>query len=53
MFKYTFILTVWSRVFHEKLTGSQLVKEFPELYETQRFIAVFRSAFQLSLPRAR
>ena len=36
----------------EKLTVSQLVKKFPEFYGTQRFIAAFTSARQLSLSLA-
>ena len=36
----------------EKLTGSQLVKKFPALYGTQRFITAFTSARQLSLSSA-
>ena len=43
------LLTPWSRVFLEKLTGSQLVKKFPALYGTQRFITAFTSACHLSL----
>jgi len=38
-----------SRVLPEKLTGSQLVKKFPALYGTQRFITAFASALHLSL----
>ena len=34
---YLCILSPWSRVL-EKLTGSQLVKKFPALYGTRRFI---------------
>ena len=33
----------------EKLTGSQLVKKFPEFYATRRFITSFTSARHLSL----
>jgi len=33
-----YLLTPWSRVLLEKLTSSQLVKEFPAFYGTQRFI---------------
>jgi hypothetical protein len=46
------ILTPWSRVFLEKLTGFQLVKKFPTFYGTRRFITTFTSARQLSLSRA-
>ena len=43
------ILTPWSRVLLEKLTGSQLVKKFPVFYGIQRFIKAFTSARHLSL----
>jgi len=42
-------LTAWSRVLLEKLTGSQLLKKFPEFYGTRRFITAFTSARHLSL----
>ena len=45
----TYLLTPWSRVFLEKLTGSQLVKKFPAFYGTPRFITAFTSARHLSL----
>jgi hypothetical protein len=45
----THSLNPWSIVLPEKLTGSQLVKKFPECYGTQRFIIAFTSACQLSL----
>ena len=45
----TYLLTPWSRVLLENLTGLQLVKKFPAFYETRRFIAVFISARHLSL----
>ena len=35
------LLTAWSRVLIEKLTGSQLVKKFPEFYGNRKFITVF------------
>jgi hypothetical protein len=41
------ILTPWSKVLLEKLTGSQLVKKFPALYGTWRFITAFTSACHL------
>jgi len=47
-FTYT-LFTPWSRVFLEKLTSFQLVKEFPKFYGTQRFIIAFTSARHLSL----
>jgi len=43
------ILIPWSRALLEKLTGSQLVKKFPALYGTQRFITAFKIARHLSL----
>jgi len=35
------ILTPWSRVLLEKLTGFQLVNKFPTFYGTRRFITAF------------
>jgi hypothetical protein len=43
------LLTPWSTVRLEKLTGSQLVKKFPACYGTRRFITAFTSARHLSL----
>ena len=37
----THLLTPWSRVLLEKLTGPQLLKKFPESYGTSRFISTF------------
>ena len=45
----TYLLTPWSRVFLEKLTGLQLVKKFPAFHETRRFITVLTSVSHLSL----
>jgi len=45
----TYILTPWSRVLLEKLTGLQLVKKFPSFYETRRFITALTSASHLCL----
>ena len=45
----THSLTPWSRVLLEKLTGFQLVKKFPALYGTRRFITAFTSARHMSL----
>ena len=42
----TYLLTPCSKVLLEKLTGSQLVKNF---YGTRKFIAAFTSALHLSL----
>ena len=48
----TCLLTPWSRVLLEKLTGFQLVKKFPAFYGTRRFITAFTSARHLSLSSA-
>jgi hypothetical protein len=45
----TYLLTPWSRVLLEKLTGSQLVKKFPAFYGTRRLITAFTSAHHLSI----
>ena len=45
----TYLLTAWSRVILEKLTGFQLVKKFPAFYGTRRFIPSFPRARYLSL----
>jgi len=45
----TYLLTPRSTVLLEKLTGSQLVKEFPAFYRTRRFITAFTSARHLFL----
>jgi hypothetical protein len=47
------ILTPWSTVLPEKLTGPQLVKKFPAFYGTRRFITVYTTARHLSLSWAR
>ena len=44
-----YLLSPWSRVLLEKLTGSQLVKKFPAFYWTRRFITAFTIARHLSL----
>jgi hypothetical protein len=44
----TYLLTPWSRVLLEKLTGLQPVKKFPAFYGTRRFITAFTSARHLS-----
>jgi hypothetical protein len=43
------ILTPYSTVLLEKLTGFQLVKIFPAFYGTRRFITAFSSACNRSL----
>jgi len=45
----TYLITLWSRIFLEKLTGFQLVMKFPAFYGTRRFITAVISAHQLSL----
>ena len=44
-----YLLTPWSTVLLEKLTGSQLIKKFPIFYGTRGFITAFTSARQMSL----
>ena len=44
-----YLLTPWCRVLLEKLTGSQLVKKFPALHGTRRFITALTSVNHLSL----
>ena len=46
---WTYVLTVWSRVLLEKLTGFELVKKFPAFYGMRRFITAYTSARHLSL----
>ena len=45
----TYLITPYSRVLLEKLTGFQLVKKFPTIYGNRRFITAFTSACHLSL----
>ena len=45
----TYLLTPWSRVLLEKLTGLQLLKKFPAFYGTRRFITALTSVRHLSL----
>ena len=45
-----YLLTPWSKALLEKLVGSQLVKKFPALYVTRRFITAFTSTRNISLP---
>jgi len=47
------ILTTQSRVLLKKLTGFQLVKKFPTLYGTRRFIIAFTAARHLLYPQSR
>ena len=46
---HTYLLTPWSRVLLEKLTGLQLLKKFPAFYGTRKFITAFTSTRHLSL----
>jgi len=45
----TYLVTPWSRVLLEELTGFQLVKKFPTFYAIQGFITAVTSAHHLSL----
>jgi hypothetical protein len=45
----TYLLTPWSRVLLEKLTGLQLVKKFPAFYGTRRFTTALTSTRHLFL----
>ena len=45
----TYLLTSWCRVLLEKLTGLQLVKNFPAFHGTRRFITALTSVRHLSL----
>ena len=44
-----YLLTPWSRVLLEKLTGSAASQEIPRIFGTRRFITVPTSARHLSL----
>jgi hypothetical protein len=44
-----YLLTPWSTILLEKLTGLQLPKKFPAFYGTRSFITAFTSARHLSL----
>ena len=45
----TYLLTPWSRVLLEKLTGSAASQEIPRIFGTRRFLTVLASARHLSL----
>jgi hypothetical protein len=47
--KLTYLLTPWSRILLEKLTGLQLVKKFPIFYGTRRFLPHSQVPGHLSL----
>jgi len=49
----TYLLTPWSTVLLEKLTGPQLLKKFPTFYGSRRFITAFTCVHHLSLSSAR
>jgi hypothetical protein len=42
--KYYYLLTPWCRILFEKLIVTELVKNIPPSYGTQRFITVFTKA---------
>jgi len=46
---FNYLITPWSRVLLENLTGSQLVKKFHAIYGTRRFITAFKRPLHLSL----
>ena len=48
-YKLIVILTPWSRVLLEKLTGSAASQEIPRIFGTRRFLTVLISARHLSL----
>jgi hypothetical protein len=50
---YTYLLTPWSRVLLEKLTGFADSQEIRRIYGTRKFITVFTSVRHLSLSWAR
>ena len=45
----TYLLTSWSTVLLEKLTGSAASQEIPRIFGTRKFITIFTSARHLSL----
>ena len=45
----TYLLTPWSRVRLEKLTGSAACQEIPHIFGTRRFLTVLTSARHLSI----
>jgi hypothetical protein len=47
--QYTYLLTPWSRVLLEKLTGFAASQQIPRIYGTRKFITVFTSVRHLSL----
>jgi hypothetical protein len=49
----TYLLTPWSRVIFQKLTGSAASQKFPAFYGTRNFITLLTSARHLSLSWAK
>jgi len=49
LFHISYLLTPWSRVLLEKLTGSAASQEIPRILGTRIFITVLTSARHLSL----
>ena len=47
--RYAYLLTPWSRVLLEKLTGFAANQKFPSFYGTRKFITVLTSARHLFL----
>jgi hypothetical protein len=50
---FTYLLTPWSRVLLQKLTGFAASQEIPRIYGTPKFITLLTSARHLSLSLAR
>ena len=48
-YELTYLLTPWSRVLLEKLTGSAANQEIPRIFGTRMFITILTSARHLSL----
>ena len=49
LLKKKYLLTPWSRVLLEKLTGSAASQEIPRIFGTRKFLTVLTSARHLSL----
>ena len=52
IYPHAYLLTPWSRVLLEKLTGSAASQEIPRIFGTRRFLTVLTSARHLSLSSA-
>ena len=48
---HPYLLTPWSSVLLDKLTGRQLLKKSPQFYGTRRFITAFTSSRHLALSK--